>query len=35
MVFLAPLAAAQDVIPLYAGTPPGSTKENYPEKQYF
>ena len=35
MVFLAPLAAAQDVIPLYPGTPPGSTKENYPEKQYF
>jgi acetyl esterase/lipase len=35
--FLAPLAAAQDVIPLYpgAGTPPGSTPENYPEKQYF
>jgi acetyl esterase/lipase len=33
--FLAPLAAAQDVIPLYPGTPPGSTKENYPEKEYF
>jgi acetyl esterase/lipase len=35
--FLAPLAAAQDVIPLYPGpsTPPGSTPENYPEKQYF
>jgi acetyl esterase/lipase len=28
-------AAAQDVIPLYPGTPPGSTQENYPEKQYF
>ena len=27
--------AAQDVIPLYSGTPPGSTQENYPEKQYF
>lgn len=28
-------AAAQDVVPLYPGTPPGSTPENYPEKQYF
>jgi acetyl esterase/lipase len=28
-------AAAQDVVPLYPGTPPGSTQENYPEKQYF
>lgn len=35
MVFLAPLAAAQQVIPLYPGTPPGSTQENYPEKEYF
>ncbi len=35
MVFLAPLAVAQDVIPLYPGTPPGSTQENYPEKAYF
>jgi hypothetical protein len=35
VVFLATLAAAQDVIPLYAGTPPGSTPENYPEKEYF
>jgi acetyl esterase/lipase len=34
-VFLAPLAAAQEVIPLYPGTPPGSTQENYPEKEYF
>ena len=32
-VFLATLAAAQDVIPLYPGTPPGSTPENYPEKK--
>jgi acetyl esterase/lipase len=32
---LAPLAAAQDVIPLYPGTAPGSTPENYPEKEYF
>jgi acetyl esterase/lipase len=34
-VFLATLAAAQDVIPLYPGTPPGSAPENYPEKAYF
>ncbi len=26
---------AQEVIPLYAGAPPGGTQENYPEKQYF
>jgi hypothetical protein len=35
LVFLATLAAAQDVIPLYAGTPPGSTPENYLEREYF
>jgi acetyl esterase/lipase len=35
VVFLAPLAAAQDVIPLYPGIAPGSTQENYPEKEYF
>jgi len=35
VVFLAPLVAAQDVIPLYPGTVPGSTPENYPEKEYF
>jgi acetyl esterase/lipase len=29
------LADAQQVIPLYPGTPPGSTPESYPEKQYF
>jgi acetyl esterase/lipase len=34
-LFLATQVAAQDVIPLYPGTPPGSTKENYPEKEYF
>ncbi|HKV25698.1 MAG TPA: alpha/beta hydrolase [Candidatus Acidoferrum sp.] len=28
-------ASAQQVIPLYQGTPPGSTAENYPEKEYF
>jgi acetyl esterase/lipase len=35
VIFLAPLAAAQDVIPLYPGTPPGSTQDNYPEREYF
>ena len=35
VVFLATLAPAQDVIPLYQGTPSGSTPENYPEKTYF
>ena len=34
-LFLASCAAAQEVIPLYPGTPPGSTPENYPEKEYF
>ena len=32
---MAAFAAAQDVVPLYPGTPPGSKQENYPEKQYF
>jgi acetyl esterase/lipase len=35
VVFLVAVADAQDVIPLYPGTPPGSTPENYPEKEYF
>ena len=35
VVFLASLAAGQEVIPLYSATPPGSTPENYPEKEYF
>jgi acetyl esterase/lipase len=35
LMFLAPLGAAQDVISLYPGTAPGSTQENYPEKEYF
>jgi len=35
VIFLATLAGAQDVIPLYPATPPGSTQENYPEKEYF
>ena len=34
-LFLATLAAAQDVIPLYPGTAPGSSPENYPEREYF
>jgi acetyl esterase/lipase len=34
-VFLANLCAAQEVIPLYPGIAPGSTQENYPEKEYF
>jgi len=35
VIFLATLAGAQAVIPLYPATPPGSTQENYPEKEYF
>jgi acetyl esterase/lipase len=35
ILFTASLAAAQDIIPLYPGTPPGSTSETYPEKTYF
>jgi acetyl esterase/lipase len=35
VIFAASLASAQDVIPLYQGTPPGSAPENYPEKEYF
>lgn len=35
VLYAANLAAAQNVIPLYPGTPPGSTQENYPEKEYF
>lgn len=35
VILLATLAAAQEVIPLYSGKPPGSTEENYPEKEYF
>jgi acetyl esterase/lipase len=34
-LFAASLASAQEIIPLYPGTPPGSTPETYPEKQYF
>jgi acetyl esterase/lipase len=34
-LFVATFASAQDVIPLYPGTPPGSTPETYPEKAYF
>jgi acetyl esterase/lipase len=35
ILFAATCAFAQDVIPLYQGTPPGSTPETYPEKEYF
>jgi len=35
VLFLATVASAQQVIPLYSGTAPGSTPENYPEKEYF
>ena len=34
-LLLASCVAAQDVIALYPGTPPGSSPENYPEKAYF
>jgi acetyl esterase/lipase len=33
--FLTTVAACQDVIPLYPGTPPGSQQQSYPEKEYF
>ena len=35
VIFTASLASAQEVIPLYQGTPPGSAAESYPEKEYF
>src|SRR6202011_3983831 len=35
VAFLATRVAAQDVFPLYPGTTPASTQENYPEKEYF
>src|SRR5580692_12547347 len=35
LAFLATQVAAQDVIPLNTGTPPGSAADNYPEKEYF
>jgi hypothetical protein len=35
VLFLATRLAARDVIPLQTGAPPGSTPENYPEKEYF
>ena len=35
LMLLATMAAAQAVIPLYPGTPPGSSAETYPEKEYF
>jgi acetyl esterase/lipase len=35
VLLLTGAAAAQTVIPIYPGAPPGSKPENYPEKQYF
>jgi acetyl esterase/lipase len=35
VIFLTGIATAQEVIPLYPGTPPGSGPESYPEKQYL
>jgi acetyl esterase/lipase len=35
VLFLAAAVSAQDIIPLYPGTPPGSSPESYPEKAYF
>ena len=35
LLFATTAATAQDVIPLYEGTPPGSEPSNYPEKEYF
>lgn len=35
VLFLATCVAAQDVLPLYPGTPPGPAQGNYPEKEYF
>jgi acetyl esterase/lipase len=35
LVFLAIPGVAQEVIPLYPGTAPGSTQESYPEREYF
>lgn len=35
LLFATTIASAQEVIPLYPGTPPGSEPANYPEKEYF
>jgi len=35
LLVLAGASSAQEVIAIYPGTPPGSTPETYPEKQYF
>jgi acetyl esterase/lipase len=35
VIFAVSLATAQNVVPLYQGTPPGSAAETYPEKEYF
>lgn len=35
LAFLTAGALAQQVLPLYSGTAPGSVEESYPEKEYF
>src|SRR5215469_5942587 len=35
LLVLTAAAFAQEVIPIYPGTAPGSTPEAYPERQYF
>jgi len=35
VMFLTVTGVAQEVIPLYPGVAPGSTRESYPEKEYF
>jgi acetyl esterase/lipase len=35
VILLGPLCIAQQTIPLYQGTPPGTPTQTYPEKQYF
>src|SRR5579859_7386342 len=35
ILFTTTSAVAQNVVPLYEGTPPGSEPANYPEKEYF
>jgi acetyl esterase/lipase len=35
LLCIAAFTKAQDIIPLYPGTPPGSEPANYPEKEYF
>ncbi len=35
MLSMVAIGAAQDIVPLYPGIPPGSTQESYSEKQYL